>query len=144
MVSKFSVDLWKRFGEAVIPSDAKKFHKSNNSLIIRCDPQTALGVLLCCCDWGGAVQAARTGCVCETRGQGISRNRAALQVLGIQEQAGQAEKGTVRTQQSGNGKVTSQVSSQSRRAKQQFMSSREWDRILHRISWAGKNGSRFG
>lgn len=31
------------------------------------------------------MQAARTGGVCETRGQGISRNRAALQVLGIQE-----------------------------------------------------------
>lgn len=44
MVSKFSVDSWKRFGRAVVPSDTKKFNKGNNSLIIRCGPQTVTRV----------------------------------------------------------------------------------------------------
>lgn len=75
MVSKFSVDLQKRFGEAVAPSDTKKFNKFNSSLITRCGPQTVTREFLCCCDWDGAVQAARTGGVCETREGAIGRNR---------------------------------------------------------------------
>lgn len=154
LVSKFSVDLWKRFGEAVVPSDSKK---GNNSLIIRCGPQTVTRAFLCCCDWDEAVQAARTGSVCvKPEGQGLPGTGL---TLGSQEssttptqkpchgaggccygmpflsiQAGQGEVGMVTAQQSGNGKMKSQVSSQSRRAKQQFVSSREWVRTLHSVS----------
>lgn len=84
------------------------------------------------------------GVCVKPEGRGSAGTGLLCRYWGSRSQAGQAEKGTVRTQQSGNGKVTSQVSSQSRRAKQQFMSSREWDRILHSISWAGKNGPRLG
>lgn len=84
MASKLSVDLWKRIGEAVARSGTKKFSKGNNSLITRCGPQTVTREFLCCWDWDEAVQAARTGGVCETREGGIGRNRAALQTLGSQ------------------------------------------------------------